>query len=259
MKRTFKTLFLAAMCMTVAASTPAQKRVEVKKAGTLGRLLTPAQQDTCSALVLSGELNSEDLRVLRRMAGFREEGYNAGRLVFLNLDACEMKNGKTPYMILDAREEGLRGTAVHGSYQTNRHLSRPGTINPHYISVGRYEAYFALNYDGEKPVQKVDATTVNEVSITDEHGVERTTTTKRALDSTGDYDFGRGLTESQWKEMKEFGVRKWAGHEIRREGGRYLLYAFTHKNRFPTSGVLQMSESENPDSPAQRQGRHQPA
>lgn len=230
MKRIFKTLFLAAMCMTVAASTPAQKRVEVKKAGTLGRLLTPAQQDTCSALVLSGELNSEDLRVLRRMAGFREEGYNAGRLVFLNLDACEMKNGKTPYMILDAGEERLRGTAVHGSYQTNLHVE---WRNPNHISVGRYEPFFVLNYDGEKPVKKVDEGMYNEVSITNENGVVQSATMKKTLDSTGDYDFGRGLTESEWKEMKEFGVRKWAGHEIRREGGRYLLYAFTHKNRFP--------------------------
>ncbi len=230
MIRRFKTLFLAAMCMTLAVSSPAQTRVEVKKAGTLGRLLTPTQQDTCSALVLSGELDSEDLRVLRRMAGLREEGYNAGRLAFLNLDACEMKKGKTPYMILDAAAEALRGTAVHDGYQTNRHLDMR---NPNYTSVRRYEAYFALNHDGDKPVQKVDAATVNEVSITDENGVTRTVTAKKALDSTGDFDFGRGLTESQWKEMKNFGVRKWAGHEIRREGGRYLLYAFTHKDRFP--------------------------
>ena len=48
--------------------------VVVKQAGTLGTLLTQVQQDTCTALAIKGKLNSDDIRILRRMAGYKEDG-----------------------------------------------------------------------------------------------------------------------------------------------------------------------------------------
>ena len=76
------TMMLAALLCV--ANTFAVTTVKVKQAGTLGTLLTQVQQDTCTALAIKGKLNSADIRVLRRMAGYGTEG-RPGRLAVLDL------------------------------------------------------------------------------------------------------------------------------------------------------------------------------
>lgn len=48
--------------------------MKVIEPGTLSSLLTQAQQDTCQYLVVSGKLNSADIKVLRKMAGAESSG-----------------------------------------------------------------------------------------------------------------------------------------------------------------------------------------
>ena len=71
--------------------------------GGLSRMLNPAERDTCSVLVVSGELNSADLKILRRMAGYMEqEGDKVGRLAYLDLSGARFKSDKNPYLYVDA-------------------------------------------------------------------------------------------------------------------------------------------------------------
>ena len=71
--------------------------------GGLSRMLNPAERDTCSVLVVSGELNSADLKILRRMAGYMEqEGDEVGRLAYLDLSGARFKSDKNPYLYVDA-------------------------------------------------------------------------------------------------------------------------------------------------------------
>ncbi|MDD7241533.1 MAG: hypothetical protein SOV28_05670, partial [Bacteroidaceae bacterium] len=97
-------MLAALLCV---ANTFAVTTVKVKKAGTLGILLTQAQQDTCTSLAIKGKLNSDDIRILRRMAGYKEDGCSTGQLHTLNLAEAEFVTDKEPYMVLDAKEAML--------------------------------------------------------------------------------------------------------------------------------------------------------
>ena len=76
----------------------AQSQVSVRKAGTLGTVLTPLQQDTCTSLSVKGRLNSDDIRVLRRMAG--ADG-GKGKLKVLDLKQATFVRDNRPYLVLD--------------------------------------------------------------------------------------------------------------------------------------------------------------
>lgn len=70
-----KNLFLfIAFCFSLYASSQEPVKVKVIEPGTLSSLLTQAQQDTCQYLVVSGKLNSADIKVLRKMAGAESSG-----------------------------------------------------------------------------------------------------------------------------------------------------------------------------------------
>lgn len=64
-------LALSALLL-VSIGINAETRVTLGKAGTLASLLSQVQQDTNTSLVIEGPINSADIRLLRRMAGYRE-------------------------------------------------------------------------------------------------------------------------------------------------------------------------------------------
>ena len=82
------------------ASSQEVTKVEVKKPGTLHELLTEMQQDTCRHLIVSGKINSADIKVLRRMAG-AEDG---GSLRVLNLMDAEIVSNTEPYLTIQDAE-----------------------------------------------------------------------------------------------------------------------------------------------------------
>ena len=79
--------------------------VEVKTPGTLSSLLTEAQKDTCKAVIVSGKLNSADIRTLRHMAGYEEEGCRTRQLRYLDLSNTETVSDTSPYLVLENAEE----------------------------------------------------------------------------------------------------------------------------------------------------------
>ena len=56
---------MVAFCAVLSAN--AVTTINIPKAGGLSQTLSQEQMDTCTMIVLTGELNSEDLRLLRRM------------------------------------------------------------------------------------------------------------------------------------------------------------------------------------------------
>lgn len=75
--------------------------VKVGEAGSLATMLTEVQQDTCRHLIVSGKLNSADIKVLRKMAG----ADGRGRLRLLNLMGAEIVSSEAPYLVIPCAED----------------------------------------------------------------------------------------------------------------------------------------------------------
>jgi len=78
--------------------------VKVKEAGTLDKVLTQEQKDTCSYLEIKGKLNSQDILTLRRMSG-GDGGH--GRLSKLEMMDARIVSDDTPYLVLEDAESEL--------------------------------------------------------------------------------------------------------------------------------------------------------
>lgn len=96
-----QTLLILCVLFTLSAYSQEAVKVKVTKPGTLSTLLTKAQQDTCQHLVVSGKLNSADIKVLRKMAG--AEGY--GKLHTLDLKDATIAKSYEPYLTIRNAEE----------------------------------------------------------------------------------------------------------------------------------------------------------
>ena len=75
----FTTVALSLCALLVSLNTYGETYVEVKIPGSLSTLLTDAQKDTCRSLVVSGKLNSADIRTLRQMGGYGDGGGQVGK------------------------------------------------------------------------------------------------------------------------------------------------------------------------------------
>ena len=96
-------LFLFSILFSLSAYSQEPVKVNVTKPGTLSTLLTEAQKDTCQYLVVSGKLNSADIKVLRRMAGAKGHG----RLKTLDLKDARIVSCEEPYLTIRDAEETI--------------------------------------------------------------------------------------------------------------------------------------------------------
>ena len=139
--------------------------------GGLSRMLNPAERDTCSVLVVSGELNSADLKILRRMAGYMEqEGNRVGRLAYLDLSGARFKSDKNPYLYVDAelahlclyqetiytnlQESFSKPSARGGFYGSNVVTQIPYVLGS---SHGYRKNFALLNLDDRAEVEAADS------------------------------------------------------------------------------------------------------
>ena len=68
--------------------------VVVEKAGTLSTLLSQESMDTITSLILKGEINGDDVQVLRYMAGRDKDGeVSDGMLSELDMSEVQIKSG----------------------------------------------------------------------------------------------------------------------------------------------------------------------
>lgn len=212
-----QTLSILCVLFTLSAYSQEAVKVKVTKPGTLSTLLTKAQQDTCQHLVVSGKLNSADIKVLRKMAG--AEGY--GKLHTLDLKDATIAKSNEPYLIiLNAEERVVPKLSVE---YVQRTISLAGAAAPVPLN-GMEEASWysadeglpAAEYYGGNPSPELRH--ANFFLL----GNINRKLSKKAI----------SLNMAQWKKMKRQKTKA-KGHTIERgEDGHYTYVAQTRKKLF---------------------------
>ncbi len=201
-----------------SATMQAKITVTVKKAGQLESMLSPIQQDTCRSLTVIGPLNSADIQLLRRMG--------TQSLRVLNLLDAKFQNDKTPFLVLDMKEEGFRGTSVpefNCSYNLGNQLDYYietkadgglGGSRKRFL-VNEHIAYYRALYTIASPGSEQDSVPFAEVAI------------KRLY-----VDFTKNSTWAERRKLRSFNMLRLKSHRVKWEDGRYVWYAFLSKGRF---------------------------
>ena len=203
----------------------AQDTVYVKKAGSLSDLLSPEKQESCTMLVLSGKLNSADIRLLRRMAGYSENGEKGGKLKYLSLKDCSLVKDKEPFMVLDAQKEHLSGTALPAVVVTLQFGK--GILSEMKKTVHSYQPEFYLGHFTD---ERILSETSTYKDIINSHVNEGS---KPILRNVGDFRFGFNMNDAKWAEMKALRIIKFEGHQIVRQGDKYEIRAYLSGKSFP--------------------------
>lgn len=202
----------------------AQDTVYVRKAGSLSTLLGPEKQATCTMLVLSGKLNSADIRLLRRMAGYSQNNEKTGRLKYLSLKDCSFVKDKEPFMVLDARKEHLSGTALPAVVDTRQLGVKE--LSEMKKAIRSYQPVFYL---GHQTDERILCETSTYLDIINSHVNEGW---KPTLQNVGDYRFGFNMNDAKWAEMKALGITEFEGHQIVRQGDNYEIRAYLSSKSF---------------------------
>ena len=186
-----------------------QTKMEVNTPGSLSALLTDAQKDTCKSLVVTGKLNSADIRTLRQMAGYGDDG---GKLENLDLRNAGFVNDGAPYQVLDAAKECVVVTFVttRCSYPApifHQAGNGVGTIKGfEYGSVATYEPLYIIFGKEEKDT----------IEFKKENIV----------------DFSAPLTGKDKRRIDAKNMKRFKGHRLSETDGRYYITCSTKKNMF---------------------------
>ena len=201
--------------------------IHLDKAGTLASRLTDEQKDTCRNLTVSGEMNSADIRTLRQMAGYKEDGSKTGRLERIDLLDAEFKTDKTPFMSIDAAEEHLVAYTM-----SNRHSAGPGY--PQFQDMTQRltpEGYYPdIENTGKRIVEYIPGWSRNdEMSIAsfvpkyvlNANPDLKTKAVRVAKNRTwATAVFGAGkLSRRDWKNVRRYNLRNYKGHRLSYEKG----------------------------------------
>ena len=191
----------------------AETRIRTHREGSLESLLTPMQQDTVTNLAIEGPINSADIRLLRRMAGYCEkEGDKTGRLRVLNLkDACIMAD-KEPYMVLDAAKEGLEITSKRHPSQVQAPTVMDRVGKNRKSADDDYENWYLIRHDGPYNRHLLIKEADQDIRL--------------AIGEEGDTEKIRKLVQSRNMDRVK-------GHRLKWEADRALLLCYTQKGWFP--------------------------
>lgn len=192
--------------------------VRITKAGSLVSLLTPEQQDTITNLVIEGPINSADIRLLRRMAGYREhESDKAGRLRTLDLRNARITSDKKPYLIIDGAEEGLMLEAIINVAHTN--VPTPPERYGKYVN-GPIE-WYDIRY-----IIRNDMVRNKHVVYRKEHYGYKNKEDVRIY-------IGKEDTHEIRQTARSHNMNKAKGHRLKWEKENVLMYAYLQDNVFP--------------------------
>ena len=208
----------------------AQNVVEVRKAGTLGSLLTQEQQDTCTALVIEGKLNSADIRVLRRMAGYQEDGFSTGRLKHLDMRKAKFTTDKEPFLKLNADEERLIAIAKpenggsyspHGdeNYYRVSNPGRSGEVKSYPLSRNLYYTpHFVLNAEEDATRPSIESVYIGQK----EQGAPAFVGAEKNPPNFIGADFTKQFSKKDRRKVRSSNLRKQAGHKLEYRDNHYV-------------------------------------
>ena len=195
-------------CMAFLAE--AKTTIHNPNAGSLCQVLSQEQIDTCTNVILTGELNSEDLRLLRRMAGYKEhDGDKVGHLVYLDLSGVRFKSDKKPYLSVDAEKAHLY------LYQKNYYTSN---LSDHF----------------ETPsVRTTRNVTGTGLSGGDSWGYKKNFAVLNLNDTVNLYHPSfYEMTSGKRKGVKFHSLRRIKGHHLKKVNGQWLWSSYIRKGRF---------------------------
>ena len=198
----------------MSATCYAQTKVELSTPGSLSTLLTDAQKDTCRSLVVTGKLNSADIRTLRQMAGYGEGG---GKLENLDLRNAGFVSDDSPYQTLDAEKDCVVATFMSTRYYSNVLPEE----NIHYGSGGANGGLHTTNAYG-------DAATYEPLYII--FGKEEKDTIEFKKENI--VDFSAPLTGKDKRRIDAKNMKRFKGHRLSETDGRYYITCSTKKNMF---------------------------
>lgn len=219
MKRIFFLLLLAAS-VTVQAETI----VHLKKAGKLDAELTPEQIDTCTSLTIIGRLNSDDVRLLRRMAGATDDSEGKGKLRILDLRKVIFQNDDSPYMVLDMGKEHFLGATRAVLY------SRPTSESEAFYHVPtntRSGATKSFHLRKNSIAYYTPSYTISDSRYSDEKGCFIYEAYNRLT-----VDFTKESSKMERRRLRSYNMLKMKGHKVKWENGRYMWYAYLRKGIF---------------------------
>lgn len=182
-------------------------------AGGLEKVLSQAQIDTCTEVVLTGKLNSADIRLLRRMAGYAEyDDEKTGRLCYLDLSEVTFVSDKNPYLTVDAEKENLCFfQKPYGTSPLTDHVGKASAKNGPVgaVTLSGYEGGDAWIY-------------MKNFAI---------------LNYTGDEIYLPGATNHRVSNSKRNGIvfqsmRHIKGHHLRKVNGQWQWSSYIRKGRF---------------------------
>jgi len=199
--------------------------IRVEKAGSLSSLLTQEQQDTITMLTLSGKLNSADIRTLRHMTGFKEEGYSTGRLEWLDIREAKIVTDKEPYLVIEEAENLIRLRTRVTEYRSNKLFEASyskWSLENDFQNISRH-------YDTTNPRPNFPSTKFSYILLG-----------------------GKGESP-QWDDVKKRKLTHFKGHVLEQKDGHIRYSAFTCKNSFcydmflgcPTLVFLHFSQFKN--------------
>lgn len=151
-----KTLIFAVMA-AFSLSVGAQKTVNVETAGTLGTLLTETEQSELTKLIVTGQLNSADVKVLRAMTKTKADRFKPGLVGFgvledLDLSGAVFVKDTKPYFSDDENMEdyatspnAIGGYMFFSSMTLKRFIPPVGTVS---VGAGAFQDCVNLEYFG---------------------------------------------------------------------------------------------------------------
>ena len=226
----FQKKYLVFLTLFVCYIGYAETIVKTKKPGTLGSLLTQEQQDTCTTLVIEGKLNSADIRVLRRMAGYREDGFSTGHLKKLDMRKANFTTDKEPFLKLNADEERLIAIArpeyggsysPHGdeNYYRVSNPGRGGEVKSYPLSRNIYYIpHFVLNAEEDAIRPSIESVYIGQ----NEQGAPAFVGAEKNPPNFIGADFTKQFSKKDRRKVRSSNLIKQAGHELEYIDNHYV-------------------------------------
>ena len=120
MKRCIKQRHLFTLIFAIWLVKAMALEVTLPAAGTLKDYITPEQQETVTKLKVSGDINGDDLRIIRHMIGAKLSSDDSGKYPEVDSGACR---------VLDLSEANIIGEGFY----TYEYVSKPKQGPPYYL------------------------------------------------------------------------------------------------------------------------------
>lgn len=212
----FLLVFALAFCQTGFAQTI--KSVEVKKAGTLSELLTEDEKSNTTEIVISGKLNSSDVKLLRRMAGANDKDSEftwKGQLKIVDISKAAFVNDKEPYRVIKASDNFKISWTRHVNVRSVNRNTGESTVR------SREEYLEDLNdYRSSNSYRMLNSRSAG----------AKGNRIEQLKEGKFEYVLSK-IDDRQWREIKNSGMNEFDDFYVDRQKGDSVYYLYYHTTK----------------------------